>query len=354
MSKEQHISESQFSEILNKRMDEYFIAITGNTGSGARAMHIKTAQRINIQTVQTQCKKSKLFAGDFWGYGINSICDGTEIHSSTDVENFKRLEELNKHHNENRFLWLLTFKVEGENLFVSIFCIDSATFGVNSNLNTKYDLKDLKNARIRTRGNITYVDFIFENLEKPIHFQIDNYAQGGKLNGERLAEYYIEQITKKAEEIKGNHQVAKSVVSERKLIENEVDVIEHKLRNFFVDTLVKKTGKENYEDIITGSPKNDIRRRIKQHVDQHPRENIDDYKSLKNAIEFADIEHLKLVILKDSNWRHFEQIFKTKDATEKYFNQLSQIRHPLKHSRKLTELVKLEGMVSIEWFNQVL
>ena len=352
MSKEQHISESQFPGILNKRMDEYFIAITGNTGSGTRAMNIKTAQILNIQTVQSQCKKSKLFDGEFWGYGINSICDGTEIHSSIDVEKFKRLQELNKHHNENRFLWLLTFKVEGDSLFVSIFCIDTATFGVNSNLNTKYKLKDFKNARIRTRGNITYVDFIFENLEKPIHFQIDSYSQGGKLNREQLAEYYIKQITEKAELSKEKHQVVEKVISERKLIEYDVDIIEHKLRIVFVDILINETG--NYEDILTGSPKNDIRRRIKQHVDKHPREKINDYKLLKNAIEFTDIEHLKLVILKDANWPHFEPIFKTKDATEKYFNQLSQLRHPLKHSRKLTDLVKLEGMASIEWFNQVI
>ena len=117
---------------------------------------------------------------------------------------------------------------------------------------------------------------------------------------------------------------------------------------------MNKTGKENYEDILTGSPKSDIRRRIKQHVDQHPREKMDDYKLLKNAIEFTDIEHLKLVILKESNWEYFESIFKSKDATEKYFNQLSQIRHTLKHSRKMTELVKLEGMASIEWFSQVI
>ncbi len=354
MNKEQHLSESQFPGILNMRMDEYFIAITGNTGSSARAMYIKTAQRINIQTVQSQCKKSKLFDGEFWGYGINSICDGTEIHSSVDVEKFKRLQELNKHHNENRFLWLLTFKVEGEHLLVSIFCIDTATSGVNSNLNTKYDLKDFINARVRTRGSLTYVDFIFKNLEKPIHFQIDNYAQGGKLNGEQLAEYYIKLITERAKVIKENQQVVEKVISERKLIEGDVDIIEYKLRTIFVDILVNKTGKENYEDILTGSPKSDIRRRIKQHVDKHPRENIDDYKTLKNAIEFTNIEHLKLVILKETNWQHFEPIFKTKDVTEKYFNQLSQIRHPLKHSRKLTDLVKLEGMASIEWFSQVI
>lgn len=290
MSKEQHISESQFPEILNKRMDEYFIAITGNTGSVARAMHLKTAQRLNIQRVQSQCKKSKLFDGEFWGYGINSICDGNEIHSSIDVENFKRLQELNKHHNKNRFLWLLTFKGENENLFVSIFCIDTATFGVNSNINTKYDLKDLKNARVRTRDNKTYVDFIFENLVKPIHFQIDNYSQGGKLSGEQLAEYYIKQISERAEIIKKENQVVEKVKSERRLIEDDVDIIEHKLRTILVDVLVHETGKENYADILTGSPKSDIRRRIKQHVDKHPKENIDDYKLLKNAIEFTDIE----------------------------------------------------------------
>lgn len=354
MSKEQHLSECQFSEMLNMRMDEYFIAITGNTGTSSRAMYIKTAQRLNIQTVQSQCKKSKLFNGEFWGYGINSICDGTEIHSSIDVENFKRLQELNKHHNENRFLWLLTFKVEGEHLYVNIFCIDTATFGVNSNLNTKYDLKDFKNARIRTRGNVTYVDFIFENLEKPIHFQIDSYAQGGKLHGEQLAEYYVEQIIEKARLIKQNNKIAEKLKSDIKLIEEEVDAIEKKLRAVFVDTLETASGKKKYQEIITGSSKSDLRRRIKQHVDLHPKESSEDYDLLKDAIDFADIEHLKLIILKDTNWQYFESIFKTKAATEKYFNQLSQLRHTLKHSRKLTELVKLEGMASLEWFNQVI
>lgn len=353
MNKEQHISENQLIEILNKRMDEYYTAITGNSYAGMRGAYIKTAQRINIQKVQGQAKKSKLYDGEFWGYGINSISDGNEIHSTIDVEDFKKIQDLNKHHHDQRFLWLLTFKVEAESLFVSIFCIDTATFRVNSNLNSKYDLTDFQNARVRTRGNVIYVDFILKNLDKPIHFQIDSYAQGGKLHGEQLAEFYVKQITEKAEIVKQNNKIAEKLKSEIKLVEEEVDAIELKLRTVFVDILENATGKKNYQDIITGKPKTDLRRRIKQHVDLHPKENVEDYDLLKDAIDFADIEHLKLIILKDNNWQYFEPIFKTKEATEKYFNQLSQLRHTLKHSRKMTELVKLEGMASLEWFNQV-
>lgn len=353
MNKEQHISENQLIGILNKRMDEYYNAITGDSFSDMRGAYIKIAQRINIQKVKDLTKKSKLYDGEFWGYGINSVSDGNEIHSTIDVEDFKKIQDLNKHHHDQRFLWLLTFKVDSESLFVSIFCIDTAIFRVNSNLNSKYDLTDFQNARVRTRGNVTYVDFIFKNLEKPIHFQIDSYAQGGKLNGEQMAEYYVNQITEKTEIVKQNNKFTEKFNSEIKLVEEEVDSIELKLRAVFVDTLEKASGKKNYQEIITGKPKSDLRRRIKQHVNLHPKENVEDYDLLKDAVDFADIEHLKLLIIKDANWQYFKSIFKTKEATEKYFNQLSQLRHTLKHSRKMTELVKLEGKASLEWFNQV-
>jgi len=350
VNKEKHISESQFLAILKKRMNEYFIAITGNKGSASTAMHIKTAQHTNIQRVESQLKKSGLFNGEFWGYGINSICDGFETHSSVDVEDFKKIQDLNKHHNEQRLFWLLTFTTDAESLLVSVFCIDTATFGVNSNLNTKYELKDFKNARIRTRKDRIYVDLIFQNLLNPIHFQIDTYGQGGKLYGEMLAEYYINQIEEKAGNLKANEDIA----TKSKSIEKDVDDIEIKLRSIFVRVLEKETGRKEYQDILTGKHKSDLRRRIAQHVAKHPMDNVDNYKLLSNAIDFSDIEHLKQSILKEANWHYFEPVFENKEATEKYFDQLSQLRHTLKHSRKMTDLVRLEGEAAIEWFNQIL
>ena len=353
MSKGVHISEIQLIEILNKRMDEYFSAIIGNSYPGMRGAYIKTAQRTNIKNIQTQAKKSSLYNGEFWGYGINSISDGYEIHSAIDVEDFKRIQGLNKHHHDQRYLWLLTFKVDGDSLYVNVFGIDTAIFHVNSNLNSKYNLADFQNARIRKRGDITYVDFIFKNLPKPIHFQIDTYAQGGKLHGEQLAEYYVKQITEKAKDVQESINKAKQIVQEHKLIEDDVDKIEKKLRNLFVGTLEKETGKTDYQDILTGRHKNDLKRRIQQHVDKHPSDSIDNYKSLKNSIEFSDLEHLKQSILKDVNWPFFESFFKNETDAKKYFDQLSHLRHTLKHSRKMTELVKLEGLSSIEWFDQI-
>jgi hypothetical protein len=72
---------------------------------------------------------------------------------------------------------------------------------VNSNINTKYGLKDFKNARIVTRNNKTIVEFIFAGLEKAISFQIDDYYFPQNLSGDQLAKYYIETIRKLANEV---------------------------------------------------------------------------------------------------------------------------------------------------------
>lgn len=335
-------------------MDDYFAAITGNRESGVRAAFIKTAQRSNIQRVLEQLNQSKLFSAELWGYGINSISDGIEVHASVDVEDFKKIQGLNKHHHDQRLLWLLTFKIDGDSLYVSVFCLDTARASVNSNLNTKYHLKDFQNARIRTRGNTIYVDLVFDKLEKPIHFQIDSIAQGGKLYGQELAEYYIKQITEKAEIVKASHKAAEKIVNQHKSLEDVLDETEKKLRYFFVTVLEKETGKKDYQEILTGKHKQDLKRRISLHLEKHPAESIDDYKLLRYAIEFSDIEHLKQTILKEANWKYFEPFFKNKAFTEKYFDQFGHLRHTLKHSRKLTDLVKHEGMAAIEWFKQTI
>jgi len=353
VTQEQHITESQFINILKKRLDEYFIAIMGINGTGPRAMAIKLGQLKNIERVQSQLRESNLYSGDFWGYGINSICDGKEVHSNVDVEYFKRGQDLNKHRSDQRFFWLLTFKVDKKSLFVSTFCIDTATYGVVSTLNSKYEFKDFKNARIKTRGDFIYVDLIFENLERPIQFQIDTYAQGGKLSGGPLAQYYINQIEHKAQDVKSSFKIREEKTADIKLLEKEIDEIEKKLRSLFVRILVEKTGKEDYEDILTGKHKSDLKRRIKQHVEKHPKYTDSDFKLFSKSIVFSDINHLKDSILKEDNWSAFEPIFKTKDAADKYFHQLSELRHTVKHSREITKLVKLEGEAAIEWFKQV-
>jgi hypothetical protein len=68
-------------ELLEKRLKEYRVAIMGNTGSSNMAMHMLQVASINVQKVQSIDREMHLFDSDFWGHGINAICDGIETHS---------------------------------------------------------------------------------------------------------------------------------------------------------------------------------------------------------------------------------------------------------------------------------
>ena len=75
---------------------------------------------------------------------------------------------------------------------------------------------------------------------------------------------------------------------------------------------------------------------------------------LLNAIQFFNIEHLKKVILGNENWQHFERIFREKEKTNKYFEQFNTLRKAVMHNRKVTKLISLEGIASIEWFELIM
>lgn len=207
-----HVNKNEFYELVKKRLLEYSPAIIGRDHSSG----IYTQMRINVDYHINKLKeldlKNNLFSGDLWGYGINSISDGSKEYSSPDVEQIKQINELNKHHKEYRLFWLLTFKVESGVLFISIFCIDPCRATSNADLNTKFDLKDFKNARIRMRDRSIYVDFLFDGIEIPIHFQIDTSHKKEKLIGQNLAKYYIEGITELANAIEQIRNIPEKIV----------------------------------------------------------------------------------------------------------------------------------------------
>ncbi len=193
-----HISKEMFFSIIQKRLFRYIEAIFGTRGG---AVNVASAMHYSIEKMKSIASQDNYFGKSFWGYGINSICDGKEMHSNHDVEVIRAINELNKHHESYRNLLVLVFNVENGFLFVSIFSIDSCTGSVNSNVNTKYDLKDFDNARIVTRNGKLIVEFVFKNLEKAVSFQVDDYNFPQNLSGGQVAKYYIDSIKKLAAEV---------------------------------------------------------------------------------------------------------------------------------------------------------
>ena len=195
-----------------------------------------------------------------------------------------------------------------------------------------------------------------DEFERIIEYLLDNgwisykgifpSKQSNFYKGLRISKQRIEKIegTFKKNEIN----------NDKKELNESVDNIELKLRNVVSSTLIQMTGKSNFEDLFTGEPKQQVRRRIKLHLEKHPNQDINDFKSLAKSIQFCDIEHIKAILLKDEYWNFFEPKFKDRSSVEKYFNQFSELRHTLKHTRELTDLIAFEGKAAIAWFMMVL
>ena len=138
-------------------------------------------------------------------------------------------------------------------------------------------------------------------------------------NGLRISKEGIEKIEGTSTEIEINNY------NETEL-NNSVDSIELKVRNLVTSTLTLETGKNNFEDLLTGEPKQQLRRRIRLHLENHPNLRPDDFKNLSKSIQFCDIEHLKAIILKDEYWNFFAPQFKNRSLVDEILQSIQSIK----------------------------
>lgn len=350
-----HISKNKFYEVLEKRIFEYKEGLFGNQINQGMNLSMLQYSLYSINQLKIIDSESNLFGHNFWGYGVNNITVGKESYSHIDVEQIKKIGKLNKHHEDYRILLLLIFKVENKALYANFFSIDTCKPSFNSNLNIKYDLKNFDNAELKLRSNNNiFVDFLFKGNDYPLSFQIETYHVGGYLSGIQLAQYYINKIKELANEAKIKENLLKSNDDEISELNRKVDRLEKILRNLITDTLVREKGQVDFEDLLSGDPKRDVRSRIKNYLKIHPNKTMEDFKTLKNVSQFLDIDHIKKIILKFEYWPYFLVKFKNREKTELYFDQLSQIRHVIKHNREMSDLILYEGKASIEWLEMVI
>jgi hypothetical protein len=232
--------------------------------------------------------------------------------------------------------------------------MDTCSVKFTSKINNKFYLRDFDNASFRYQGNSIFIDLTFKKVERPVSFQIETYVIGGNLSGMQLAKYYMNSITNFANEVKKSENLGADKESETSYLNKKIDEVEINLRNVIVDILCRETGREDFQTLLTGDAKSQVKRRIEQHVAKHPNMNEVDYKLLKDAIQFCDIEHLKKTVLKPEYWAYFKFKFKDKAKVEKYLDQLSEVRHVVKHTRDMTDFILFEGKASIEWLEMVL
>ncbi len=72
-----------------------------------------------------------------------------------------------------------------------------------------------------------------------------------------------------------------------------IDDVEVELRNVIVKILTQQTGQKDFEILITGDAKQQVRKRIELYLEKHPNKSKEDFRTIEKSIQFCDIEHLK-------------------------------------------------------------
>jgi hypothetical protein len=78
------------------------------------------------------------------------------------------------------------------------------------------------------------------------------------------------------------------------------------------------------------------------------------YQSLAGKLEYFDLRELQDTITNKASWPKFESRFGTKEVLVAKFDQLAELRNGIRHSRTVSEIVRMEGEAAILWFKQVL
>lgn len=93
--------------------------------------------------------------------------------------------------------------------------------------------------------------------------------------------------------------------------------------------------------------------RIQSAAKKNPALDLEYYGTLTGKLEYADLRELQDVITNKSLWSFFQEKFANKDVLIKRFDQLSELRNGIRHSRTVDEITLKEGEAALIWFRQV-
>jgi hypothetical protein len=74
----------------------------------------------------------------------------------------------------------------------------------------------------------------------------------------------------------------------------------------------------------------------------------------KGKLEYCDLRELQDIIVSKDLWFEFNSTFRSKENLNIKFDQLSELRNCIRHSRTMDEIVLKEGEASILWFEKIL
>jgi hypothetical protein len=93
-----------------------------------------------------------------------------------------------------------------------------------------------------------------------------------------------------------------------------------------------------------------VTKAVRKHATLH----ASDFQTLQSQMEYFNLMELRDIILDESIWPAFKDLYKNEKILVVKFSQLADLRNGIRHSHTISDITKKEGEASILWFTQVL
>jgi hypothetical protein len=141
---------------------------------------------------------------------------------------------------------------------------------------------------------------------------------------------------------------ARELTPELRELDERIERVELSLRDLIART-VKGDQEMLPQHVITRADE-----RIERDAHKNPAMDVSRYEALTAKFEYFDLRELKDSITSKKTWHLFERRFVNKVTLESKFDQLSDLRNAIRHSRTVDDVVSMEGTAAILWFEGVL
>lgn len=159
---------------------------------------------------------------------------------------------LNKHHDVNAQLALLIFNILDDAFVINMVAISPIRAAViNVDSNVAYPLSAFIRVGVRSRPGKIFLDFFFENVEKPVSFQVETFHLPGRVfNGDALANYYKKIVIEAATTAKRKapSKLAPTVTSPDTFLKDLIEGIRDLLQSDIHSEAIRKHRETNQKD----------------------------------------------------------------------------------------------------------
>jgi hypothetical protein len=143
--------------------------------------------------------------------------------------------------------------------------------------------------------------------------------------------------------------LTKTIVSpDLRELDERIERVELDLR-----TLIYSVIDENPTKIPSHILRN-VNSRIDRAIRKNPTLDSNYLRTSKGRLEYCDLRELQDIIVSKDLWPEFKSFFRSKESLIIKFDQLSELRNCIRHSRTADEIILKEGEAAILWFEKIL